>query len=42
MQLVLHRLERNGQAAVLGSAGQVRKVVLKHARTRALRLGLTA
>ena len=31
MQLVQHRLERNGQSALLGSAGQVRKVVLKHA-----------
>jgi hypothetical protein len=30
MQLVQHRLEPNGESAVLGSAGQVRKVVLKH------------
>jgi len=42
MQFVLHRLERDGQAAVLGSAGQFGKVVTGHARTRALRLGLTA
>jgi hypothetical protein len=41
-QLVQHRVERHGGSAVLGSEGLVRKVVLKHARTRALRLGLTA